>query len=324
MSFCVGEKCVSGERLQSEDCRISSGVATGHAGEFLQGMLCLNGVERRFLVSIPAPELNSLAVFDQSSSETLEVQPGWKKKALQAFTLASLSLTGRQPTGTLRISSNIPVSRGLGSSTADCVAAIRAAASHAQQSITAAEIASLAHQAECYSDGTMFEDALVIFDHCNGRAIAAIDAAIPEFDILIAEEIANPTLIHTDEFVRPEYSAEEIRQFASLLSDLQQSLRQQDHQLLGKVAQASAAINQRYMEKPLLKQAEAIVREQGGIGVAIAHSGDVLILLFAHNALTEEMREGLSRKLQDVGLRIMPIQKLQKISLESCAATPQR
>jgi len=324
MNFSMQEKCVECEPSQAKTVQICCGLANGHAGEFLQGVLREGDGLRRFLVSIPAPELHSQAIFSALDGDTLSVHPAWKKKALQAFTLASVALTGSQPTGTLELRSNIPVSRGLGSSTADCVAAIRAAANHAEKFISPAEIALIAHQAECFSDGTMFEDSLVIFDHCSGRSIAQIDAALPEFDIVIAEEIAAPTLILTDEFARPEYSDAEIRNFAELLAELQLSLHTQDYKLLGNVAQASATINQRYLEKPLLERAIAIVQALSGIGVAIAHSGDVLILLFARNSLTTAKRAALSHQLQDAGLRILPILPLKTISQESCAEALQQ
>ena len=99
--------------------------AIGHAGEVLQGAVRLGDVVEPFLVTLPAPLFRSTATV--STANGWSVHPDWKTKALRAAQLACESWGQRSPLKIL-IDSEIPVARGCGSSTADCVAVIRAVA----------------------------------------------------------------------------------------------------------------------------------------------------------------------------------------------------
>lgn len=50
--------------------------------------------------------------------------------------------------------------------------------------------------------------------------------------------------------------------------------------MLGRVATASARINERFLPKPRLTEIEAIGDRFGAIGVQVAHSGTVVGLMF--------------------------------------------
>jgi len=279
------------------------GSAFGHAGEFLQGVIGHEDGLHRILISIPAPELQSHATFRISADGGLAISPGWKQKSLKAFQLAWLQFSSTAPRGTLGIQSNIPVSRGMGSSTADCVAAIRAAASFWNCELPQEQIAMLAHRAECFSDATMVEDRLVVFEHCEGRIHEYLEGAIPNLQLLVVEPKVGRRVIDTDLLVRPKYSEEEIRQFSECLTRIRHAVATNDLREIASIARISARINQKYHPKPKAAEIERIAAESGALGVAIAHSGDIQILLYHPASLDEKALRKVGSQLDEIDMR---------------------
>lgn len=279
------------------------GSAFGHAGEFLQGAVDDGGELCRILISIPAPGLRSDAAFSVSKSNELIVTPQWKRKSLRAFQLAWLQFSQSMPCGTLTIHSDIPVSRGMGSSTADCVAAIRAAASYWSCELQADQIAILAHQAECFSDATMYEDHLVVFQHCDGRIYECLDGAIPNLQLLIVGLKDGGGKIDTDTIKRPDYTGEEIQQFTECLSRFRYAAANNNMQEIARIARISARINQKYHPKPKMDEVEQIATENDALGVAVAHSGDIQILLYPPSSLSEQVLHKVCNELDGIGIK---------------------
>jgi uncharacterized protein involved in propanediol utilization len=279
------------------------GSASGHAGEFLQGSICDGGELRRVLISIPAPGLRSSAIFTASERNGLRVTPPWKLKSLKAFQLAWLQFSRTMPCGTLTIQSDIPVSHGMGSSTADCVAAIRAAASYWDCELQAGRIAMVAHQAECFCDATMYEDRLVVFQHCDGRIYEYLGGEIPNLRLLIVGLKDGGPIIDTDTMTRPDYTAEEIQQFTECLSLLRSAAATNNVQEIARIARISAQINQKYHPKQKMNEVEQIAAENNALGVAVAHSGDIQILLYPPSSLSEQVLHKVCNDLEVVGMK---------------------
>jgi uncharacterized protein involved in propanediol utilization len=308
--------------MTNRSANISMGSAFGHAGEFLQGIVDDGGELKRVLVSIPAPGLRSRVIFMPSGGNELTVFPEWKQKSLRAFQLAWLQFSSTNPCGTLVIRSDIPVSRGLGSSTADCVAAIRAAGSHWNCKLRADQIAVLAHQAECFSDATMFENRLVVFQHCEGRVHEYLDGAIPNLRLLIVEPSDGGYKVDTDTLVRPDYTKDEIREFTECLTRFRRAAAANDTHEIADIARISARINQAYHPKQKRDEVERIAADTDALGVAIAHSGDMQILLYLPGSLSEQKLRRVSDELDRVGMRcwqtLSTISEPQTANIPSC------
>jgi len=279
------------------------GSAFGHAGEFLQGVIGDKDGLHRILISLPAPELHSNATFKVSGGRELTIIPQWKQKSLKAFQLAWLHFSSTAPRGTLSIQSNIPVSRGMGSSTADCVAAIRAAALFWNCELPQEQIAMLAHRAECFSDATMVEDRLVVFQHCEGRIHEYLEGAIPNLQLLVVEPKVGRRTIDTDLLVRPKYSEAEIRQFSECLVRFRHAVATNDLREIACIARISARINHKYHPKQRAVEIERIAAESNALGVAVAHSGDIQILLFHPASLDEKVLHEVGSKLEKIDMR---------------------
>jgi uncharacterized protein involved in propanediol utilization len=263
---------------------MTTGIAHGHAGEILQGSVERAGKVRRVLVSLPAPELLSRAVFHALPFGGLRVYPVWKWKARRAAELTLKTLGCLAQSGIVELSSRIPACCGLGSSTSDCVAAIRAIAAHCETVCSPETIGEIAHQAEQSSDATMFDDCVVAFLHCEGQVLEVLGSALPRMRMLVAQPYGPAELVSTDSLCRPQYSATQMDRFDRLLARLRAGLGTGDASVVGAVATASAEMNQSFLPKPHFDAIASIGLRTHALGVAAAHSGTVLSLLFAEKA----------------------------------------
>jgi uncharacterized protein involved in propanediol utilization len=282
---------------------MTSGTAHGHAGEILQGAIERDGEVRRILVSLPAPGLKSKAVFHPRRKGGLRVFPVWKRKSLRAAALALQTLGRSEESGVIELSDEIPVGRGLGSSTSDCVAAIRAVAAHFRAVCAPDTIARIAQQAEGSSDGTMFDHRVVAFLHCEGAVLEELGAALPKMRMLVVEPDGEARCVRTDELQRPRYSARQIDLFQRLRTRLRTALDAGDAAAIGAVASASAAINQSFLPKSHFDAVTQIGTQTQALGVAAAHSGTVLMMLYresSHLQIAEARTMLAARGLEDI------------------------
>jgi uncharacterized protein involved in propanediol utilization len=289
-----------GAEFQAVGC----GCAIAHHGEILQGVFAgADGRLRPGLVTMPCNALRSVAVFAATSGD-LSVEPAWRIKALAAARL-TLAFLGRPHTGgMLTLRANIPVRWGLGSSTSDVVAAIRAVAAACQEPLSHELEAELAVRSEVASDSVMFEDRAVLFGQREGVIIEDLGSGLPPLDVVGLNLDPAGLGIDTLQLKTAAYSPPEIDQFGELLQQLRDALLRQDAQLVGEVASSSARINQRYLSKPGFEFLESVVEAVGAAGLQVAHSGCVAGLLFDARAPDAESRiAAASRQLAAAGLR---------------------
>jgi uncharacterized protein involved in propanediol utilization len=86
--------------------------------------------------------------------------------------------------------------------------------------------------------------------------------------------------VDTLAFKPAEYDDRDIGAFQALRGALRRAVATEDVPLLGRVATASARINQRYLPKSRLERLIELCRAHGGCGVQVAHSGTVAGLIF--------------------------------------------
>jgi uncharacterized protein involved in propanediol utilization len=280
------------------------GAAIAHHGELFQGV-CegADGRLKRVLVSIPCGIFKSEVSFIPDGSDTVEVEPKWKVKTHRAADLALSSMGKRKCGGLMRISSNIPVSWGLGSSTSDVTAAIRAIADALGESLTPQAIAALAVRAETASDATMFDEHIVLFAQREGIVIEDFSSSLPRLDVLGFNTDPHEHGIDTIAFPPARYSWWEIEAFRPLVGLLRRALDLRSPQLLGQVASASATINQLYLPKPHFQDLKAISQEVNAVGLQVAHTGTIAGFLFdPASALTESRIQHAQTLLAGIGI----------------------
>src|SRR6478735_1564783 len=219
----------------------------------------------------------SRAVFHPDRSGSLRVIPAHKKKACRVveLTLAHLSASGTG--GEISVESTVPEAKGCGSSTADCIAAANAAADAFGRTLSEEDLALLVVEAEVASDNFMFRRA-VLFAHREGVLLEDYAKFLPKLEVL-GIDTAQKSHVKTLDFPPAVYSWRQLQSFATMKSALRRAIRTHDIQLLGRIATASACINELFLPKPLFRDLRQIAERAGALGVAVAHSGTVLSIL---------------------------------------------
>lgn len=258
--------------------RIGKGRSIAQHGELFQGQIedADNG-HRRCLVSLPCRSMYSQVTYRPDTSANFRVSPAYKQKSCQAVKLAvkffNLPYTG----GDIVVESTVPEAKGCGSSTADCVAAVQAVGDAANRALAESDIARIVVNAELASDNFMFDRA-VLFAHREGVVIEDYFKAFPQFEVL-GVDTASDDYVHTLDYPPATYSWRQRQTFHTLTSALRRGILTNDLQLLGRVATASASINQTFLPKPRFEEIRDIADNSCALGVAVAHSGTVMSIL---------------------------------------------
>jgi uncharacterized protein involved in propanediol utilization len=279
--------------------------AISHHGEILQGVFA---VERhglvRGLVTLPRQGLIARARFTPVHRAELSVEPAWKIKALCAARTTLREVVGDGWGGRLCLSDGIPAGLGLGSSTSDVVAAIRAVADAFGIRLRANAISRLAVLSEGASDSVMFEDRTLLFAQREGYVIEELGPSLPEVEVLGFNTEPHGQGIATLDLELPAYSGDEVQMFRPLLGLLRAAVRYGRVEYMGRVATASARLNEKFLPKRHFDDLLRICDRSGAAGLQVAHSGTVSGLLFDPQLPDREQRIGYARRsIEALGMR---------------------
>jgi uncharacterized protein involved in propanediol utilization len=280
------------------------GFAHAHHGEILQGVFRSNeGVLKQGLITLPCGIFRSKAHFFPDNSGDVHVSPAdrWKTRRAAELALRRLDLNGVG--GLVEIHSRIPEKLGLGSSTSNVVAAIRAVADAFSAEFTLEDIAAISVEAEGASDPIFFENRFVLFAQREGEIIHSLPHTFPEFEILGFNLAHRGEGVDTLALPVPSYTTEEVERFRELFLLFQRGLGLEDLALLGEVATESARMNQKYLCLEGFPLVEKIAERSGALGVQIAHSGSVAGLMFPPGgSYSPEAHRGLGELRRELGI----------------------
>jgi uncharacterized protein involved in propanediol utilization len=268
---------------QPATVREGLGSASAHHGEILQGVFepdHQSGRLQRGLITLPRKARGSRARFAPRPGAGLTVEPPQKVKALRAAKLALRRYGAPGTGGHLEISCDVPEGWGMGSSTSDVVATIRAVADAHGIEPASSEVARLAVAAESASDSTMFEDRAVLFAHREGVVLEDLGDTLPPVEVVGLASRRYAGAIETVKMPPARYDWWEVEAFRPLRALLRKAVHDQDPRLLGRVASASSRINQRHLPKPGFEAVQRVGANVGALGLSVAHSGTVMGLLF--------------------------------------------
>lgn len=285
--------------------KTGKGASNAHHGEIFQGVIeGPDGRLHRGLVSLPCNIFYSEATFTPDHTGIVKVTPPWKVKARKAIELMLSRDRQNRRGGHLHIQSSVPIGWGLGSSTSDITAAIRATADAFRERITRRELAALAVQAEIASDSTMFKYPLVLFAQREGAILEQFSGQLPGLAIVGFNTDATRKGINTLDLAPARYSCWEIEAFRPLIGLLRRAIETQDPKAIGCVATASAYINQSHLPLPHFDRLIKIKETVGALGLQIAHSGTVAGFLFDLHDPDKEHRINHSKRLiHETGFR---------------------
>jgi uncharacterized protein involved in propanediol utilization len=272
--------------------RVGKGSCNGTFGELVQGVYG----ERPFLITLPIPALKSRAVFvpDLNSSEVTGVHANSKaiegcKKLLQWFNVKG--------GGHLQIHSNIPVGKGMASSSADIAAAMKAAAHSYSLPLTEDIISHLASKIEP-TDGVMY-DGVVAYDYIHGQLLEDF-GSLPPFMLIGIDTGGRVDTIQFNQLPK-NYDIRDQSKFAEAYELVKEGIRCTDLSLICKASTISARINQKILPKPYFNEFERLSSLYQG-GLVAAHSGTVLGILLDPDA--SNIREVFSQISKQISIII--------------------
>lgn len=252
--------------------RSGIGTAPGTFGELLQG--ALPGAGRHFMVTLPIMRGSEAEFHHHPDVTEVRVLPADRTKSarLAAAALGHLGVSGG---GTLILRGQLPMGKGMASSSADLVATARAVAAATGRRLEQHEVEGLLRRIEP-SDGVMYPGS-VAFYHREVRLRARL-GPLPPLTVIGVDEGGE---VDTVDFNRTphRFSTDDQGAYARMLDALTSAVRVGDVAGIGQVASASALRNQGVCPKRTLKQMLEICAQVGGAGVAAAHSGTVLGIL---------------------------------------------
>lgn len=253
------------------------GSCNGTFGELVQGIIG----ERPFLITLPIPGLRSEAIFipDPTVSEIKVVDS--MAKAMKAGKLLFQQF-GLKGGGLLDIRSNIPIGKGMASSSADIVAALKAIADSFSLPLTNEMISTIAAKIEP-TDGVMYDE-VVAYDYLHGELIESF-GALPPF-ILVGIDLGG--VVDTIEFNQHEkaYNWHDQNHFLEAYKWVKEGFKKKNLAFICKAATLSARVNQKILSKPSFKEFEKLAHSCHG-GIVVAHSGTLVGILLDKKTRSE-------------------------------------
>ena len=247
------------------------GVCPASCGEFVQGVL-----DNEEYLSSYAINLFSVATLEEGK-EVINTGPTKSRKAMElVFEKFNIPVEESKKIS-LNINSQIPIGKGMASSTADIGATIKATLSMLGKSLTGEEISKLAVKIEA-------TDSLLLNRHSIFNPLTAdikkYMGGIENAKVVILE----PDDILDTKSIRmtPNYrmykmqNKEIIKESFSLLDE---GLARNDLSLVGKACTYSSLANENIHKKPFLKEIIEVSNKFECYGVNIAHSGTVIGIL---------------------------------------------
>ena len=280
------------------------GFAHAHHGEFLQGVFrSPGGARRRGLVSLPCGIFGSEASFVYRPKGALIAGPGGKWKARRAAEIALARLGRGGAGGRLTIRCRAPERLGLGSSTSDAVAAIRAVADALGARFSAEEISSIAVEAERASDPAAYGRRCLLFAQREGEVIEDFRRPVPDFEVIGFNADPAGRGVDTLKLSPPAYSTAEIDRCDAILAAFRTALERGDLAGAAGAATRSARLNQRHLRLNGFDLIEETAGRIGALGIQIAHSGSVAGFLFPPGgAAHPDLAKGLAALRSEIGI----------------------
>lgn len=256
------------------------------------------------LITMPGTGVGSTARYIRIPHQALQVVPRWKIKAEEAARL-TLDYLGETLAGCLEIECSLETSIGLGSSTCDVVAAIRAVCAAYGVQLAPGRVAKIAVAAEQAADSIMFESEAVLFAQRHGEVLESLGGWIPPFTVLSLDMDPSRGGIETLGLPVPQYTHAELATFETLIGAARRAFRDHDAAAVARVATTSAKLNQRLLPMSSFPDICALAERNHALGVQISHSGTVAGILFdsRHIPLESDVLTRARAELQALGVR---------------------
>lgn len=253
----------------------SYGICPASCGEFVQGIL---GNEE--YLSSYAIDMFSIASLEEKK-EDINLGSKKSRKAIEkVFEKFNIPIEESKNIS-LDLKSNIPIGKGMASSTADIGATIKATLSILNKKLNDEEISLIASEIEPTDSIILYKNS--IFNPING----SVKKYLSSFDngrviILEPKEILETKIIRSN----PNYLNIKLENKSIIKKSfnlLEKGLKNNDLKLIGEACTLSSLANENIHKKPYLNEIIEISQSMNAYGVNIAHSGTVIGILIDKN-----------------------------------------
>lgn len=284
------------------------GTAPGTCGEFAQGILS-NGTP--FHVTCPINK-SSTVVASLRDSRDLEIfglgEHHLKLELAIQRTVELLDLGKVEVT--VRHWSDLDIGKGMGSSTADVLAGVRAIADAVGESLTPEVEGQVAAMVES-SDGSMYPGIAAV-NHKTCELVEAWDW-YPEFVIVMLVP-NNSVDTASIPFLGQERMAEE---YDDLLEDMSSAVQSRSIADFAEQSTRSAVMNDEFLLNPYGRNLRSRLAEFGALGLNVGHTGTVCGLLFAND---DSGREAASEASLEMSRQFPDLKDVKVVTTPYCEA----
>lgn len=241
------------------------GKSFGTFGELLQGV---SSDRQNFLITLPINRYSKATFRSLPDFSELIVSPSYRLKSKQ-IAQKMLEKYDLPKGGWIEIDSNIPIGKGLASSSADIVATARAVDCCFQLNLSQSELEDLIREIEP-TDGVMYEG-IVSYYHREVRLRECL-GSVPRLTIVSIDEGGE---VSTAEFNKMSlfFELADRLEYDHLLDCISTAIKKNDLTTIGEISTRSAVLNQKLLYKNQLNDVLEICDKVQGLGVVITHSG---------------------------------------------------
>ncbi len=244
-------------------------ICPGSCGELLQGWIG----DSQKLVSYGIDSFSRVTVSDGNQLEVLPAKVrAAAEQTLQHFSIPLIQLSKIR----IQVSSELPIAKGMSSSTADIAAACQAVAAYFNHEIKREEILAICLNIE-RTDSILFPS-LTLFEQTNG-SMQVVSGWCPQFYVVVLEPdqmIATETC-HSPLMEQLVY--QQRKNFTQVYYRYLEAVQEHSLTKLGEAASSSAKLNQEILPKPHFSRLMDMVEQHNLLGINVAHSGSVVGLL---------------------------------------------
>ncbi|GCF95196.1 hypothetical protein NRIC_30870 [Enterococcus florum] len=244
-------------------------VCPGSCGELLQGWVG----DSQKLVSYGIDRFSRVSVRTGEPSE----KPNPKVSEAVKKTVQYLGISEEQLKHmTIFVQSDLPIAKGMASSTADIAAACQAVAAYFGKQLSRDEILAICLAIE-RTDSILFPS-LTLFEQKAG-SLQEISGWCPDFYVVVLEP---EETLETEAFHSQKTEAlffQQRERFCEVYRLYTEAIQERNIQKLGTAALQSALLNQEILPKPFFSEVVELSRTYRLLGVNVAHSGSVIGLM---------------------------------------------
>lgn len=273
----------------SSNLVVGYGKSHSSFGEIAQGRLS-NGKD--FLVTLPIDmwSICNLTCVKRNGPLVINCEY-FKSKKIAARLLEKLDITDGYEL-TISFSRNIPIGKGLSSSTADMLSTVRALQEIFGFLLRNNTISKMFTSIEPH-DGLMHKSS-VIYNHRSGTLLNDL-LYVPEYWIIAVDLGGHIDTIHFNKKLA--FTGECLESYDNLYDDIIDAFNKKDDIAIAECATKSTQLYLRRNADPARQQILDTYKKYGSIGVQNTHSGTCIGLLFPKSLPTQEIVE-ISNKVQ--------------------------